>query len=56
VTIPDYGTLDVFASLLIAGALIPVFLLGNTLMSRKVGAIFVLVYLTYAGMRALGTG
>jgi cation:H+ antiporter len=56
VTIPDYGTLDVFMSLLIAGALIPVFLLGNTLMSRKVGATFVAAYLIYAGLRALGTG
>lgn len=53
VTIPSLGTLDVLISLVAAAALIPVFLLGNTIMSRRIGIVFVSAYVLYMGMRTL---
>ncbi len=56
VIIPNLGTLDVLISFVAAAALIPVFLLGNALMSRKVGAMFIAAYVIYLGLRAATTG
>lgn len=56
VSIPNLGTMDVLISFAAAAALIPVFLLGNALMSRRVGAIFVAAYLLYMALRAATAG
>lgn len=45
--IPDGGSMDIFVSLVLSVALIPIFIFGKTVMSRWMGAAFVTVYAVY---------
>jgi cation:H+ antiporter len=51
--IPQGGIGDVIASLLFALVLIPIFFLRNSVMSRKMGAVFVMVYFGYMSYRVI---
>lgn len=45
--IPEGGVVDIIATLIMAAALIPVFLFGNRIMSRIIGALFIAGYFAY---------
>jgi len=45
--IPAGGSLDIFVSLVLSAVLIPIFIVGKTIMSRQIGVIFLLVYASY---------
>ncbi len=45
--VPTGGSVDIFVSLLFSIALIPVFIAGRTIMSRQIGAAFLLAYAGY---------
>jgi cation:H+ antiporter len=45
--VPAGGSLDIFVSLLLSIALIPVFIAGKTIMSRQIGALFLIAYTVY---------
>ncbi len=49
--VPAGGSLDIFVSLIFSIALIPVFIAGKTIMSRQIGAAFLLVYVSYMAAR-----
>ncbi|MGA9572777.1 MAG: calcium/sodium antiporter [Lysobacterales bacterium] len=49
--VPAGGSIDIFASLILSIALIPVFIAGKTIMSRQIGAAFLLVYVSYMTAR-----
>jgi len=49
--VPAGGSFDIFVSLLLSIALIPVFIAGKTIMSRQIGGIFLLVYAGYMATR-----
>lgn len=51
--IPPLATLDIFMSLALAAALVPVFLLRKARMGRTIGAIFIAIYVAYMAYRAL---
>ncbi len=53
--IPVGGLGDVIASLLFALILIPIFFLRNSVMSRGMGALFVLAYFGYMGYRVVSS-
>ena len=53
-SIPDGGTVDVVMSLLLALALIPIFIVAGGTMSRLTGAGFIAAYLGYMTARATG--
>ena len=50
-SVPSYGSLDIFVSLVLTAALIPIFIYGKTIMSRKIGALFLMIYVGYIGLR-----
>ena len=50
-SVPDYGSLDIFVSLALTLALVPIFIFGKAIMSRKGGALFLLIYITYVSAR-----
>jgi len=45
--VPAGGSLDIFVALLLSITLIPVFIAGKTIMSRQIGALFLVVYGAY---------
>jgi cation:H+ antiporter len=45
--IPAGGSIDIFASLVFSAVLIPIFILGKTIMSRQIGAAFLVAYGVY---------
>jgi len=45
--VPAGGSLDIFVALLLSISLIPVFIAGKTIMSRPIGALFLVVYAAY---------
>jgi len=45
--IPAGGSIDIFASLVFSAVLIPIFILGKTIMSRQIGAAFLVAYVVY---------
>ena len=45
--IPEGGSMDIFVSLVLSVILIPIFILGKTIMSRQIGVIFLAVYASY---------
>jgi cation:H+ antiporter len=45
--IPAGGSMDIFVSLVFSVMLIPVFIVGKTIMSRQIGVIFLLTYASY---------
>lgn len=45
--IPAGGSIDIFASLVFSAVLIPIFILGKTIMSRQIGAAFIVAYVVY---------
>lgn len=47
VAIPAGGSTDIFVSLALSAILIPIFIVGKTIMSRQIGAAFLLVYAGY---------
>jgi cation:H+ antiporter len=49
--VPDSGSTDIFVSLLLTIALIPVFILGKSIMSREMGFVFLAAYFGYIGLR-----
>ena len=49
--VPAGGSIDIFAALLFSVALIPVFIAGNTIMSRQIGGLFLIVYAGYMLVR-----
>ena len=51
IAIPAGGLVDLAISLAFAAALIPLFLFGKAQLSRRAGALAVLLYLTYAALR-----
>ncbi len=53
--IPQGGIGDVLASLLFAAVLIPIFFLRNSVMSRRMGALFVLGYIAYMSYRVVSS-
>jgi cation:H+ antiporter len=53
-SIPTGGTIDVVMSLLLALALIPIFIAAGGTMSRLTGAGFIAAYLGYMTARATG--
>jgi cation:H+ antiporter len=55
VEIPQGGLGDIVASLLFALVLIPIFFLRNSVMSRGMGALFVLAYIGYMGYRVVSS-
>lgn len=52
--IPEGGTTDIIAMLVLASLLIPVFFLGNKQMNRIMGAFFLVSYFGYMYFRATG--
>lgn len=50
-SVPDFGSLDIFVSLVLTVALIPIFIYGQSIMSRKIGGLFLLGYVGYIGAR-----
>jgi len=56
VYVPAGGVLDLCVSLLFAAALIPIFVVGNAVMTRRNGAAFLMLYLAYMTYRTLSTG
>jgi len=46
-TVPAGGGLDIFVTLIFSAVLIPIFILGRTIMSRQIGAIFMVAYAAY---------
>lgn len=53
--VPAGGIIDLTVSLLFAAVLIPIFLIGNSLMGRRSGAALLLVYLAYMTYRTITT-
>jgi cation:H+ antiporter len=53
VAIPPGGSFDILLSLLLAAALIPVFVLGRKRLGREIGALFLLVFVAWALARTL---
>ena len=51
--IPEGGSTDIFVSLVFSVVLIPVFIFGKTIMSRQIGALFLLVYIVYMITRVI---
>ena len=49
--IPVGGGLDIFASLVLSVILIPIFIMGKTIMSRQIGVLFLLAYAGYMAVR-----
>jgi cation:H+ antiporter len=49
--IPAGGSTDIFASLVFCVLLIPVFIFGKTIMSRQIGAAFLVAYVSYMTAR-----
>ncbi len=47
VAIPAGGSMDIFVSLVFSVILIPIFIVGKTIMSRQIGVIFLLAYASY---------
>jgi cation:H+ antiporter len=45
--IPSGGSMDIFVSLVFSAVLIPIFILGKTIMSRQIGVIFLVAYAGY---------
>ena len=45
--IPAGGSMDIFVSLVLSVILIPIFILGKTMMSRQIGVIFLVAYAGY---------
>jgi len=45
--IPTGGSMDIFVSLLFSAILIPIFILGKTIMSRQIGTAFLIAYAAY---------
>lgn len=45
--VPAGGSIDIFASLVLSIALIPIFIAGKTIMSRQIGGIFIIAYAAY---------
>ena len=45
--IPAGGSMDIFVSLIFSVILIPIFILGKTIMSRQIGVIFLIAYASY---------
>lgn len=45
--VPAGGSIDIFASLVLSIALIPIFIAGKTILSRQIGGIFIVVYAGY---------
>lgn len=56
VVVPAGGGLDLLISLLFAMALIPIFLIGHSLLGRSAGAALLCSYLLFIGYRLLGAG
>lgn len=50
-TVPEGGVQDVFTTLLFTVALIALFIFGRSILSRRVGALFVLAYIAYMSYR-----
>lgn len=50
-SVPDFGSLDIFVSLLLTIALIPIFIYGRSIMSRGIGGLFLMIYFGYISMR-----
>jgi cation:H+ antiporter len=55
IDVPVGGVTDLVVSLLFAAALIPIFVVGNSLMARRSGAAFLIVYLAYMTYRVVST-
>ena len=55
VAVPDGGATDIFVVLFFAALLVPVFIYGKTILSRKVSACFVLGYATYMLFRIMAS-
>lgn len=53
-SIPDGGTTDIIASLVLAALLVPVFFIGNKQMNRLIGFMFLLGYMLYMYARVTG--
>lgn len=53
VEVPTGGTADLVVSLLFALALVPIFVIGKTLMGRVAGALCILAYVGYLSIRVL---
>jgi cation:H+ antiporter len=49
--IPAGGSIDIFASLVFSAVLIPIFILGKTIMSRQIGVAFMVTYVVYMTAR-----
>jgi len=49
--VPAGGSIDIFAVLLFCVALIPIFIIGKTIMSRQIGAAFLIAYAGYMLVR-----
>lgn len=45
--VPPGGSVDIFVTLLFSVALIPVFIFGKTIMSRQIGAMFLIAYVAF---------
>jgi cation:H+ antiporter len=45
--VPAGGSIDIFASLVLSIALIPIFIAGKTILSRQIGGVFIVVYAGY---------
>ena len=43
-TVPEGGSTDIFVSLVFSVILIPIFIFGKTIMSRQIGALFLITY------------
>lgn len=49
--IPAGGSVDIFVSLIFSAILIPIFILGKTIMSRQIGVMFLVAYAAYMAAR-----
>jgi cation:H+ antiporter len=52
--VPHLGSLDIFVGLLLTILLIPIFIIGRQIMSRKIGVAFLLIYFGYITARVWG--